>query len=91
MANKPLEFLGAVVLIPSRPCAVNYAPGHVLAGRDCNQIIGRQRRYDNITCTNAYITSLIASRWTSSTVEVMLQQLRVSLKRELNSADGLVE
>ena len=32
-----------------------------------------------------------AYRWTSSTVEVVLQQLRVSLKRELSSADGLVE
>ena len=53
-----------------------------------------QRRYDNITCTNAYITSLIAERayhWTSLTVEVVLQQLRVSLKRELSSSDGLVE
>ena len=29
--------------------------------------------------------------WTSSTVEVVVQQLSVSLKGELSSADGLVE
>ena len=54
-------------------------------------LVQNQRRYDNITCANKLNCIARIPLDFKVVLKVVLPWLRVSLKRELSSADGLIE